>query len=282
VTDSLKRTKKLFNFLNLLWRALKKFDDDHGFFLSSGITFNLLICLIPLMLLLLALLGTYLFSDREVLNHLRQYFESAVPSLDPKIMKNILRIIRDRKIVGILGIGGLVWASTWVFSSLRTAFNIIFQVEKGRSVLRGKAIDLLMILLAGTFLIISMVFTSVVTVVQGYRFSPFLNMAPILRFIIKYFIPFFFTFWMCFLIYKIVPNKKIHFKNAFQAALFTSVFWEVAKQLFGWYILHLGKFSMVYGSLSTMAIFFLWIYYSSVILILGGEVAFLLEKRRAW
>ncbi len=278
----MKWSKSLLNFLNLLWKALKKFDDDHGFFLSSGITFNLLICLIPFILLLLALLGTYLYSYREVLNHIRRYMESAFPSLDPKMMSNILRIIRDRKIVGVLGIGGLMWTSTWVFSSLRTAFNIIFQVEKGRSILRGKAIDLLMILLAGTFLLISMIFTSVVTVVQGYRLSPFLNMVPIIRFIIKYLIPFFFTFWMCFLIYKIVPNKKIHFKNALQAALFTSVFWEVAKQLFGWYILHLGNFSMVYGSLSAMAIFFLWIYYSSVILLVGGEVAFLLEKKRSW
>jgi membrane protein len=85
------------------------------------------------------------------------------------------------------------------------------------------------------------------------------------------------------LIYKIVPNKKIYFKNAFQAALFTSIFWEVAKQLFGWYILHLGKFSMIYGSLSAVAIFFLWIYYSSGILLLGGEVAYLLEeKRKPW
>jgi len=275
-----KRVKKLLNFLNLLWRALKKFDDDHGFFLSSGITFNLLICLIPLILLLLALLGTYLYSYREVLNHIRRYMESAFPSLDPKIMNNILRIIRDRKIVGILGIGGLVWASTWVFSSLRTAFNIIFQAEKGRGILRGKAIDLLMILLAGTFLLISMIFTSVVTVVQGYRLSPFLNMVPIIRFIIKYLIPFFFTFWMCFLIYKIIPNKKIRFKTTLQAAFFTSLFWEVAKQLFGWYALHLGKFSILYGSLSTLAIFFLWIYYSSVILLLGGEVAFLLEERK--
>jgi membrane protein len=273
-------TKKFFNFFHLFWRALIKFDGDHGFFLSSGITFNLLICLIPLILLLLALLGTYLYSYREVLNHIQRYFENAVPSLDPKIMKNILRIIRDRKIVGVLGIGGLVWASTWVFSSLRTAFNIIFQVEKGRTILGGKAIDLLMILLAGTFLLISMIFTSVVTVVQGYHFSPFLNMAPILRLIIKYFIPFFFTFWMCFLIYKIIPNKKIRFKTALQAAFFTSLFWEVAKQLFGWYILHLGKFSILYGSLSTLAIFFLWIYYSSVILLLGGEVAFLLDRRR--
>jgi membrane protein len=264
----------------ILWDALKKFDNDHGFFLSSGITFSFLICLVPILLLLLALLGTYLYRDQEVLNYLRHYMENAFPSLDPRIMRNILRIIRDRKIVGVLGIGGLVWTSTWVFSSLRTALNIVFQINKGQSILRGKAVDLLMILLAGIFLLISMVLTSSINIVQGYRFSPSLDMMPFIRFILKYVIPFFFTFWMCFLIYKIIPNKKIYFKPALQAALFTSLFWEVAKHLFGWYILHLGRFSMVYGSLSTLAIFFLWVYYSSMILLLGGEVAFLLEKGR--
>ncbi len=266
--------------LLIFWSALKKFDKDHGFFLSSGVTFNLLICLIPLILLLLALLGTYLYGSREVLNHIRGYMESAFPSLDPKLMNSLLRIIRHRKIVGVLGIGGLVWASTWVFSSLRIALNVVFQAREGRGVLRGKGIDLLMVLLAGIFLLLSMLLTSVMTFVQGYRFSPFLNMIPIIRFILKYVIPFLFTFWMCFLIYKVVPDRKIRFRTAFQAALFTSLLWEVAKQLFGWYVLHLGRFSIIYGSLSALAVFFLWIYYSSVILILGGEVAFLLENER--
>lgn len=264
----------------ILWDALRKFDQDHGFFLSSGITFNLLICLIPLILLLLSLLGTYLYSSREVLHHIRHYLENAFPFPDTRIMNGILRIVRDRKMVGVLGIGGLIWASTWVFSSLRTAFDTIFQVKEGRGILHGKGIDLLMVLLAGTFLLISMAFTSVISFVQGYRFSPFLELRPIIRFILKYFIPFFFTFWMCFLIYKIIPDKKIHFKTALQAAFFTSLLWEAAKQLFGWYVLHLGGFSVIYGSLSTLVIFFLWIYYSSVILLLGGEVAFHLERSR--
>jgi membrane protein len=266
--------------LLIFWSALEKFNKDHGFFLSSGITFNLLICLIPLILLFLALLGTYLYGSREVLNHIRGYMENAFPSLDPKLMNSLLRIIRHRKIVGVLGIGGLVWACTWVFSSLRIALNVVFQAREGRGVLYGKGIDLLMVLLAGTFLLISMAFTSVITFVQGYRFSPFLNLVPIIRFILKYVIPFLFTFWMCFLIYKVVPDRKIRFRTAFQAALFTSLLWEVAKQLFGWYVLHLGRFSIIYGSLSALAVFFLWIYYSSVILILGGEIAFLLENER--
>jgi membrane protein len=268
-------SQKVHFFLN----ALKKFDTDHGFLLSSGITFNLLICLVPLTLLLLGLVGTYLYSDREVLSHIRRYLESVAPSLDPRIMRNILRVIQGRKIVGILGIGGLIWSSTWVFSSLRTALNIVFQIEKGRGILRGKAIDLLMIFIAGLFHIASMTLTSVFTVIKKYRFSPAIDLGPVLQWMLKYAVPFFFTFGMFFLIYKIIPDRKIHFKSALQAALFTSLFWEVAKQLFGWYVLHLGKFSMVYGSLGTLAIFFLWVYYSSVILLLGGEVAFLLEKR---
>jgi len=272
--------KGILNKLRLLWHALKKFNDDNGFLLSSGLTFNLLVGLIPLFLLLLAFVGTYLYSDREVLNYIRRYLEDMAPSLDPRIMKNILRVIRDRKIVGILGIGGLIWTSIWVFSSLRTALNIIFQVKKGQGILRGIAIDLLMILLVGSFHLASMILTSVMTYLKRYRFSfksP-LELGAVIGLFLKYIIPFFFSFWMFFLIYKVLPNKKINFKTALQAALFTSLLWEGAKQFFGWYVLSLGGFTVIYGSLSALAIFVLWVYYSSTILLLGGEVACLLEK----
>jgi membrane protein len=271
--------KVVLNTLHLLWTALKKFDDDHGFFLSSGITFNLLICLVPLMLLFLSLAGIYLHSGREALNHIRSYFENAVPTLDPRIMNNIFKIIRDRKIVGILGIGGLIWTSTWVFSSLRVALNIVFRVGKGRGVVRGKTIDFLMVFLIIVLLSLSMSVSSGIVFVQKYPLSFFVDLGPITRFFLKYLIPFFFTYWIFFLIYEIIPNKKVPVKPALQAALFTSLSWEVAKQLFGWYVLHLGRFSMVYGSLGTLAIFFLWIYYSAAIVLFGGEIAYLLEKK---
>jgi membrane protein len=145
-------------------------------------------------------------------------------------MKNVFGIIRDRKIVGLLGIGGLIWTSTWVFSSLRTALNLIFQVEKGRGLFRGKATDLLMIFLVMVLWSMSMTFTSVITFIQKYPFSFFVDLGPVTRFILKYLIPFFFTYWMFFLIYEIIPNKKVPVKPALQAALFTSVCWEAAKQ----------------------------------------------------
>src|SRR3989304_3414395 len=164
-----KQLKKILKNFGLLWQALRKFNDDNGFFLSSGITFNILINLIPFIMLLLAMVGTYLYNDQEVLNHIRAYFRGVAPALDPKIMGSLMDLIQSRQIVGILGFVGLLWFSTWVFGSLRIALNIVFRVEKNRGMLRGIGIDLLMILLAGILLLVSMILSPVVTFLQSYQ-----------------------------------------------------------------------------------------------------------------
>jgi len=271
-----KRFKKFLKNFGLLWQALRKFNDDNGFFLSSGITFNVLINLIPFIMLLLALVGTYLYNDQEVLNHIRAYFRDIAPTLDPKIMKNLMDVIQSRQIVGILGFVGLLWFSTWVFGSLRIALNIVFRVEKSPGMLLGIGVDLLMILLAGILLLVSMILSSVVTFLQGYQGQIPVAMGPTIQWLLKYLLPFFLTYCMFFLIYKIIPNKRVHFTSALQAALFTGLLWELAKHLFTWYVAHLAQYSIFYGSLSTLVIFILWVYYSSTILVVGGEFAYFL------
>src|SRR4030043_2441783 len=275
-----KRLKRVLKNFGLLWPALRKFNDDNGFFLSSGITFNILINLIPFIMLLLGLVGTYLYNDQEVLNHIRAYLTNVAPALDPKIMGSFTDLIENRQIVGILGFVGLLWISTWVFSSLRIALNMVFRVEKSRGMLRGIGIDLLMILLVGILLLVSMILSSVVTFLQGYQGRIPVAIGPTIQWILKYLLPFFLTYCMFFLIYKIIPNKRVHFKSALQSALFTGLLWELAKHLFAWYVVHLAEYSFFYGSLSTLVIFVLWVYYSSTILVVGGEFAYFLEEDR--
>src|SRR4030043_2147109 len=275
-----KRLKKFLKNFGLLWQALRKFNDDNVFFLSSGIAFNILINLIPFIMLLLALGGTYLYNDQEVFNHIRAYFRDVAPALDPKIMKNLTDVIQNRQIVGILGFVGLLWFSTWVFGSLRIALNIVFRVEKSQGMLWGIAVDLLMILLAGILLLVSMTLSPLVILLQGYQGQIPVAIGPTIQWILKYLLPFFLTCCMFFLIYKIIPNKRVHFKSALQAALFTGLLWELAKHLFAWYVVHFAEYSFFYGSLSTLVIFVLWVYYSSTILVVGGEFAYFLEEDR--
>ena len=215
-----------------------------------------------------------------MLNHIRAYFRDIAPTLDPKIMKNLMDVIQSRQIVGILGFVGLLWFSTWVFGSLRIALNIVFRVEKSQGMLRGIGVDLLMILLAGILLLVSMILSPVVTFLQGYQGQIPVAIGPTIQWILKYLLPFFLTYCMFFLIYKIIPNKRVHFKSALQAAFFTGLPWEMAKHLFGWYVVHLTEYSILYGSLSTLVIFVLWVYYSSTVLVVGGELAYFLEEDR--
>jgi membrane protein len=271
---------KILKYFGLLWQALKKFNRDNGFFLSSGISFNVLINLIPFMLLLLALVGTYLYNDEKVLNHIHGYLRDVAPALDPEIMKNLTDVIQNRRIVGILGFAGVLWFSTLLFTSLRSALNIVFKVEKSRGILRGIGIDLLMVLLAGILLLVSMILSSLVTFLQGYHGQISMAIGPTIQWMLKYFFPFFLTYCVFCLIFKIIPNKKVHFTSAFQAALFTSLLWESAKHLFGWYVVHVADYSMFYGSLGTLLIFVLWVYYSSMILVVGAEFAYFLEEDR--
>ena len=275
-----KRLKKILKNFGLLWQALKKFNDDNGFFLSSGIAFNILLNLIPFILLLLALLGTYLYNDQEVLDYIHAYLRDVAPALDPKITSNLMDVIQNRQIVGILGFVGLLWFSTWVFSSLRIAFNIVFRIENSRRMLRGIAVDLLMILLVGILLLVSMILSSVVAFLPGYQGRISVAIGPTIQWILKYLLPFFLTVCMFFLIYKIIPNKRVHFQSALQAAFFTGLLWELAKHLFTWYVVHLAEYSIFYGSLSTLVIFILWVYYSSMILVVGAELAYFLEEDR--
>jgi membrane protein len=275
-----KRIKKILKNFGLLWPALRKFNDDNGFFLSSGIAFNILINLIPFIMLLLALVGTYLYNDQQVLDHIRAYLRDVAPTLDPKIMENLADVIQNRQIVGIVGFVALLWFSTWVFGSLRIALNIVFRVEKSRGMLRGIGIDLLMILLAGSLLMVSMLLSSVVTFLQADQGRILVAIGPTIQWILKYLLPFFLTSCIFVLIYKIIPNKRVHFTSALQAALFTSLLWELAKHLFGWYVVHLARYSIFYGSFSTSVILVLWVYYSSTILVAGGEFAYFLEEDR--
>jgi uncharacterized BrkB/YihY/UPF0761 family membrane protein len=149
-------------------------------------------------MLLLALVGTYLYNDQQVLSHIRAYFRDVAPALDPTIMKNLTDVIQNRQIVGILGFLGLLWFSSWVFNSMRIAINIVFRVEKSRGILRGLGIDLLMILLAGILLLVSMILSSAVTFLQNYQGQIPLAIGPTVQCILKYRLPFPLTVGMFF------------------------------------------------------------------------------------
>jgi membrane protein len=85
---------------------------------------------------------------------------------------------------------------------------------------------------------------------------------------------------MFFGLYKFLPNRRIRWKTAMLAALFSSFMFEVAKNLFSAYIRSFNPGSFYTGSIAAAVIVVSWVYYAAILFILGGEVAQVYELRR--
>ena len=267
--------------IRLVGRALLKFNRDQGLFLASGIAFQTLLCLVPFALLLLSFAGTYLLTDDRAIEHFGRLLAQAAPVLDPTVQKALLEIVSYRGVSGIAGTVGLLWIATTVFGWLRVALNTIFGVTEHHGTLRGILVDLGMLAVSGAAFVVSVGLTAVIEYLRRTQ-SAIFPAAPglLLKFALSVGVPFLVALLLCFLIFYLLPNRRIAVRPALWGALFTGLLWEAAKHLFTWYVFALGSYSIVYGSLSAAAILLVWTYYSAAVLLLGAEVASLLEQKR--
>jgi membrane protein len=264
--------------LRFLGSALVKFDRDSCLFMASGIAFQMVLCLVPLMLLVLSFAGSFLFTDENIVDYLGQSLQKVAPALDPTLQRNILEVVSHRGTSGVVGTIGLLWIATTLFASLRTALDDILGVHKPHGTLKGLAFDVVMVVLSGAAFLLSFGLTAAV---EYLRRSPAqllpAETSKLLYVSLSHIVPFLVILLICYLIYHLVPSRRVSARSALWGALFTGLFLEGAKHLFAWYVLTWKSYSIVYGSLSAAAVLLVWAYYSAAILLLGAELIALVE-----
>jgi membrane protein len=71
------------------------------------------------------------------------------------------------------------------------------------------------------------------------------------------------------LIYRVAPVRTIRWRAIIEGALVAGALWHLVRLAFNWYLLHLSRYSLVYGILGGFAGFVLWIFYTAIIVLLG-------------
>ena len=79
-------------------------------------------------------------------------------------------------------------------------------------------------------------------------------------------------------IYMFLPNKRRRLRSQFPGAIFTAFGWTLASFIFSIYMDIFKGFSNMYGSLTTIVIIMLWLYFCMYVVLLGGEMNDLLEQ----
>lgn len=260
-----------------IWRALRGFYAHRGLFLAAGLSFYFLICLIPLLLLCVSVIGFVLTNEaatQVVLNQLGQL----VPVYKRELHELLGRIIATRNLSGLLGTLILLLFSTQLFAALRMVMNDIFGVRRGRGLLRGMLYDLLMILVMGALFLASIVITDLFFWLRAFVLAPAQMPKQWIRWMFVA-LAMAFNVGLFFVTYRYFPNRNVRVGAALGGACLASALWETAKQLFRWYILSVGVYDQIYGPLGVLVALSMFAYYTGIVVILGAEYAAALEAR---
>lgn len=268
---------------DFLWRVVSRAEEDNIFFMAGAITFNLLIVVVPLVLLVVGLAGYVVEAlPGDPVEVVLPYVLEILPQVGGEVdlirtvTNAVNALVEDRAGLSLVGAVVFIWISTRLVGTLRTVLREVFDVGQDRGIVRGKIFDAQIVVIGTGLILVNFGVTVVLTAVGNFGVSMLglerLDLTGARRAVGL--VLSFASIWVLFLlIYRYLLVRRIPWRTALVAATFTGVIHEVMKAAFSWYATGLADFRSAFGNLATLAVLFVWIYYESLVFILGGEVA---------
>ncbi|NUO83385.1 YihY/virulence factor BrkB family protein [candidate division KSB1 bacterium] len=270
--------------LRVLLDAVRRFGQDDGFFLASGLAFNMLLCLLPFLLIAASLSGYWLESSQAAQQELLALVENAFPEATHELQESLLNLLQDREIIGVLGLLTLALAASRLFGGIRVVLKITYGHELDLNMITGKLFDMGMVVLTCALLLLSLGLSSVVTLMEelgtawmaerGYDAGKFSQLAA-------HGFAYVFSAAMFFVMYRMPLPRRVPSSIVLWTALLVGLLWEMAKWLFEFYLSKVTSYDVLYGSFGVLVILILWINYTAIIFVIGAELgAAMLALRR--
>lgn len=262
-------------------------DQHHIFLFGGGLAFSLFSCIIPFILIIISILGMILEAS-SIENQITTFINTVIPYraysdyAKKIIFSRIAEVIEYKSIAGYIGGFGLLFAASGLFSSMRTILNKIFGGSDSVHVVIGKLRDFSMVIIIIVFMLLSIIILPAVDILKNitYRFAIFnyLQFSSLEHITISL-ISYLTIFLLFYVFYSFIPYAKLGRKVPAISAFWAATLWELAKRLFGYYINHLATLDKIYGTYALLVVVAFWIYYTSVIFILGAEIGQLYRER---
>ena len=255
------------------WRALLGLVSRNDLTHAASIAYYSLLSLFPFLLLIISILGAVTADENDrakVLGFVFRYFPTRID-----FMTDQLDSFRaDRLRIGVAGGVGLVWASLGFFGAVTSAVNEAWGVEKQRSFWKHRLVSFLMLVAATTAMAVALLFVSFLQVAESSRIGQALAGAQwfiaLQTFVFRY-LALVLLMFVTGLVFYFIPNARTRFRDVWVGAILTGLLWRIALSGFSWYVRQNERLMMIHGSITTVVVFLLWIYISSVILMYGVE-----------
>ena len=269
-------------------RNAMEFVDINGLYLAAAIAYYSFMSILPLSLVLI-------WASREIIGierfdqHLIDGIESVVPVLTAAggssfVEDFILHAIATNNAVTLFSLVGLVFGALGVFGAIRKSMNEIWGVEQYRPLVHQRIVDLMLMMTASCVLFLSLMLAITFTFIEqlmAFMFPEVGQINPVLTSAIRWLAPLSLTWLAITVAYSWLPNVDVRLTEVMLVSAATTLAFELVKAGFIFYLQSVAPSVVsLYGSMTTMTLFFLFIYAQSIVLLVGAMFAVKRTRRK--
>lgn len=263
--------------LCILKNTFLDFTDDRGLKLSASLSYYTIFSLAPLLLLLISLAGV--FFGREAIQG--QVFNEINGLIGNEAAAQIQEIIKNMELSGkttsavIIGSITLVIGATTVFVEIQESINMIWKVKAKPKrgwvkLLKDRLLSSSLIVGLSFLLIVTFMINGLLVALNEWLKSYFPDVTILLFQIINIVLGFVVITVLFAVIFKVLPDAKISWKQVRVGAFFTACLFMLGRFLIGIYITK-SNTGLAFGAAGSLIVILVWVYYTAVILYLGAE-----------
>ncbi len=268
------------NFLKKSWRILIRsfnhFIDLNGLKLSAALSYYAVFSIAPLLIVIISL-AAVLYGRDAVEGRVYHQISGLVGSNAALQIQDIIRNTQNSshgKLGGLIGTIILIIGASGVFSEIQSSINYLWSIPTPKkkvflmAILR-RLISLSLLIGVAFLLLVSLTVNALLDILSDRLKELFSDSLLNVFYLVNLGLILFVISTMFMLIFKILPDSTISWKNAFIGALVTSALFLIGKFIIGFYLGH-SKIGATFGTTASIVILMLWIYYSSIILYFGA------------
>ncbi len=247
--------------------------------MAAEMSYMLVIGIFPFMLFLMSLFN--LIGKNYYMNPLFIFLEKVMPADSLSLINTVLHQVlgfASGKSVAIFGLLITFFMSTNALAVVIKGLNRAYKVEETRAFLYTRFLSLIMVVVNTLVL-----FLSINLIIFGRVIIRFLIASTAITtdtgtlfLAIRWPIAFLALFVMAFLHYYIFPDvswsEELKCKSALPGTIFFCVIWLIASGGFSIYVNKLHTYNFVYGSIAAFAMLMIWFYFTSMLVLIGGEI----------
>ena len=270
--------------LDVAWRVYEGIQTDRVMLIAAGVTYYALLALFPATAALVSLYG--LFADASTINEHLALLSGFLPEGALQVIGDQVKRIaaQGQGTLGITFIGTLglsLWSANAGTKAIFDALNIIYKEQEKRSFI-GLTLQALAFTLGGVVLallaLVGIVVVPVALKLLGLSDQSGAALLTLLRWPLLYLV----ILGGLACLYRWGPSRtKPEWRWVSWGSAIAGVVWLLGSLLLSWYVANFGNYNATYGSLGGVIGFMVWLWLSTTVVLVGGEINAELEHQTA-